>query len=199
MAKGIFTVLALSCLFAVGAYTQVDKPLDPQTQEMIKRAEEAGRPGPAHERLQPFVGEWTAKSWMWMKPGDQPQESSGASRFSWVLDGRFLQQNFSGDWAGKTFQGLGYVGYDNIKKEYTNLWMDSMSTSQASARGTYDAATNTLKDQGTFSCPITGIKDRWFRSEWKLPEGNVSRYTMYNKDETGKEFKAMEIVYTRVK
>src|SRR5688572_2430185 len=97
--KRLFVVLALSCLAAVGAFTQTGTP-DAETQQMIKQAEEAGKPGPSHERLQPFVGEWNAKSQMWMKPGDKPQESTGASRFSWVLDGRFLQQNFAGDWAG---------------------------------------------------------------------------------------------------
>ena len=39
----------------------------------------------------------------------------------------------------------------------------------------------------------------WFRAEWKIVDNDNLLYTMFMKDEAGKEFKAMEIAYKRAK
>jgi hypothetical protein len=171
----------------------------PAMDAMMKQMMEASTPGAAHARLKAMEGSWTASTRMWMKPGDKADESLGRSNFVWVLDGRFLRQDFVGDWMGKKFEGMGFMGYDNVRKEYVNTWMDSMGTAMMYSTGQYDEATQTIKDEGTSSCPMTGEKNRWFRSEWKLPTGDTSTYIMYAKDEKGKEFKSLEIIYKRAK
>lgn len=115
----------------------------------------------------------------------------------WILGGRFLKQKYKGEWAGEKFEGLGFIGYDKMKKRYVTLWMDNMATGIFQSTGRYDAATQTIKESGHFSCPMTGEKDKWFRAEWKLIDKNKNSYTWFMKDPNGKEFKSMEIVYTR--
>lgn len=113
------------------------------------------------------------KSRFWHKPGAEPEKSDGSAHYEWILDGRILQSHFKGDMGGMPFHGVGHNGYDKVKGEYFGTWMDSMSTGMAV-----------------------------FRSEWALPtekDPDTMRFSMYHKDEKGKEFKTMEMVYTRTK
>lgn len=166
---------------------------------MMEMMQKYGMPGAAHKVLEPVVGTWATTVRGWMKPGDKPQESMGTGENSWVFGGRFLKQEFKGTWAGQPFEGLGYTGHNNMKGQYESIWLDNMSTSMMMATGTYDAVTKTLNQGGTFTCPMTGEKDKWYRSEWKIIDNDNNTYTSYFKDETGKEFKAMEIIYKRIK
>lgn len=200
--KRLLGFFALTLALLVGATihaAEKDKKAqaDAEMQAMMAKAKEAGTPGAGHEVLKSFEGEWTVTSKSWMKPGDKPQQSAGTSSFSWVLGGRFLKQDFKGNWGGEDFTGLGYVGYDNVKKEYVSAWMDSMSTGIAQAKGQYDAATKTITDQGSFSCPIKGTVN--FRSEWKILDKDKFSFSMYMPDPSGKEFRSMEMLYKRAK
>jgi hypothetical protein len=192
--------LALS-LLVLAPLNAADKKADSKAEmeAMMAKAKEAGTPGAGHEVLKTLAGDWTVTSRAWM-PGDKkPQQSAGTSTLAWVLDGRFLRQDFKGNWGGQPFEGLGFLGYDNVKKEYVSTWMDSMSTGIAQAAGQYDAATKTIKDQGSFSCPLTGEKNTPFRAEWKIVDANNMVYNMFAKGPDGKEFQSMELKYKRAK
>ncbi len=170
-----------------------------QMEAMMAKAKEAGTPGAGHEVLKSLEGNWAVSSRMWM-PGDKkPQVTSGTSTMTSIFGGRFIKQDFKGDWAGQAFEGLGFIGYDNVRKEYVSTWMDSMSTGIGQAAGQYDAATKTINDQGSFSCPITGEKNMPFRAEWKILDSNNLIYNMYAKGPDGKEARTMEIKYKRAK
>ncbi|HKX13032.1 MAG TPA: DUF1579 domain-containing protein [bacterium] len=201
-AKFVSTAVVLAFSLSLGASAQAaDKKGESKAQmeAMMAKAKEAGTPGAGHEVLKPLAGNWTVTSRTWM-PGDKKaQESSGASTMTWVLDGRFLRQDFKGNWGGQSFDGLGYLGYDNVKKEYVSTWMDSMSTGMAQAAGQYDPATKTINDQGSFACPVTGEKNMPFRAEWKIVNADNLIYNMYVKGPDGKETRNMEIKYKRAK
>ncbi len=191
-------VLVVLFVLSFSVHATEGKPeMSADMQAMIAKAKEASTPGAEHAVLKAFEGSWNVTSRSWMKPGDQPMESAGASTLTWTLDGRFLQQNFSGNWSGQPFEGIGFVGYDKMKKEYVSLWLDNMVTGVFQSKGQYDPATKTIKDSGIFSCPMTGETDKWFRAEWKVIDNNQHTYTMYIKDLSGKEFKSMELIYKR--
>ncbi len=202
--SAVVLACVLACLpaFAVGA--QEAKSIAPAVpsadmQAQMAKAKELGAPGANHAVLKSIEGTWMVTSRMWMKPGDAPQESAGTSMMVWILGGRFLQQQFKSNWMGQSFEGIGYIGYDNVKKAYVSVWMDSMSTGIFQSTGQYDAVTKTLRDAGTFSCPMTGEKERPFRAEWRFVDNDHHIYSMFMKDSAGKEFKSMELHYTRVK
>ncbi|HKY63117.1 MAG TPA: DUF1579 domain-containing protein [bacterium] len=191
--------LALTVSLGVSSHAADKKAEDKAKMEaMMAKAKAAGTPGAGHEVLKPLAGNWTATSRHWMPGEKKPQDSAGTSSFTWVLDGRFLRQDFKGNWAGQPFEGLGFLGYDNVKKEYVSTWMDSMSTGIGQATGQWDAAAKTITDQGSFSCPLTE-KTMTFRAEWKFVDKDNVIYSMFMKDEAGKETKAMEIKYKRAK
>ncbi len=173
--------------------------MDPEMQAMMAKAKERGTPGADHAVLKPLEGEWTVTIRHWMKPGKKHEKSIGTSSNSWILDGRFLKQKYKGEWAGQPFEGMGFMGYDNVRKEYVSVWMDSMSTGIMQGSGQYDPTTRTIKSSGTFSCPLTGEKNMWYRDELKIVNDNKVIMNMYVKDPEGKEFRSMELVYKRVK
>src|ERR1043165_7789388 len=85
-------------------------------------------PSEGHKALDHMVGSWDAKVTSWMGPGMEPMSSTGVETNTWVLGNRYVEQKFSGSFAGQPFNGIGYAGYDNAKKEYFGTWMDTMST-----------------------------------------------------------------------
>jgi len=44
-----------------------------EKQEMMKKMEAAGTPGPAHKALEAFVGNWKAEVKCWHEPGGPPR------------------------------------------------------------------------------------------------------------------------------
>jgi hypothetical protein len=194
-------VVCLAVLVAGGLEAADEKSkaqgtgMDPAMQEAMKK----GAPGAHHRALEPFVGRFTTTSRMWMKPGEAPQESTGLAEHTWVLGGRFLRMDVRGEFGGQPFDGLGYLGYDNIRGEYTAVWLDNMNTGIMRASGQFDPGTKQYTESGTFSCPLTGEKDRPFRGEWKVIDTDTLSYTMYSSGPDGKEVKGMEISYKRAK
>lgn len=193
------TLMVLALFLVLPVHGADKKAANEEMEAMMERMKEFGTPGAEHAVLNSLVGNWNATSKHRMKPGDKPQKSTGTSSNAWVLNGRFLKQEFKGEWNGQPFEGLGYLGYDKMKKEYVSVWMDSMGTGMFRSAGQYNASAKTITDEGTFSCPATGEKDMWFRSVWKIVNDNHLIFDMYMKDPNGKEFKSMEIDYKRVK
>lgn len=174
---------------------KMDGKMDPKMMEAMK----FGTPGENHKVLDILVGNWTHAARSWMAPDAKPEESKGTSTNKWILGGRFLQSDVKGNMMGMPFEGLGMMGYDNMKGVYQGLWMDNMMTGIMSSTAQYDAATKTFNESGSFSCPMTGEKNMSFRAVWKIIDANSYTYEMFQKDPDGKEFKMIEIAYSRVK
>ena len=171
---------------------------DPKMQEMMKKYEAAATPGEQHKVLAGIVGNWKTTSQMWNAPDTKPEVSKGSANFKMILGGRWLQQEFKGTAMGKPFQGIGMLGYDNVKGKYVTHWYDSMSTGSMESEGEFDASTKTFKDRGIASCPISPTKTQEVRNEWQMVSKNKMIFSMYGRNpDGGPEFKMMEIVYTK--
>ena len=163
---------------------------------MMEAFKKAGTPGAAHEVLHAMSGNWRVKATMWPAPGAPPQRSNGKAKAKMVLGKRFLRQTYRGTFMGKPFDGMALVGYDNIAKKYVSTWADSMSTTLMTSQGEADATRKVITYTTQYSCPIVnGPK----QSKMVVRLVNKNKYTMemYDRDPKGKEFKAMELVYTR--
>jgi hypothetical protein len=71
-----------------------------------------------------------------------------------------------------------------------------MGTGIMSMTGTWDAATKSIIYTGSMADPMTG-KDTPFREVWRFVDDNHQVMEMYYSAD-GKEFKSMEIKYTRI-
>ena len=166
---------------------------DPKMQAWIK----ASTPGKEQEFLKQFLGKWDYKINMWMEPGAKPQVSSGKSVNESIFGGRYITQKATGISKGQPFEGMGIIGYDNVQKHYNTLWFDNMSTAMMTGTAEYDSEKKVIVEKSSGSCPMSPTGTKEFRSTMSLPENNSFKYEMYTNDESGKEFKMMEIVYTK--
>ncbi len=98
---------------------------DPSKKEMsaeekaaMEAMMKAATPGDAHKNLARMVGRWDATVKMYAQPGAPAQVSTGTSVNKLVLGGRWVQESFDGNFMGMPFSGIGYTGYDNLKKQY---------------------------------------------------------------------------------
>lgn len=165
--------------------------------EMMKKAEEAGRPGPAHKALEHYVGDWKAEVKCWMEPGGAPDVSQGTARVSWIMNGRFLEEDFRGEIMGKPFRGRTVIGYDNVKRTFQCSWISDMQTSMFTTEGDGENGNKVITLKGTASCPMQERGD--IPMKVVLRELGPDRHSLEMFDETeGEEFKTMEILYTRV-
>lgn len=157
----------------------------------------AATPGEAHKKLGAMIGTFDTSIKLWMKPGAPPAESNGVSTNSWALDGRWVEQRYAGTFMGMPFNGIGYTGYDNIKKKYVGTWMDSMSTSVMISTGS--AKGNEFTFKSTVDDPMTGTPMP-VKEKVTVVDDDHHTLEMWGAAEPGgKVYKTMEITYTRKK
>lgn len=167
-----------------------------QNNDDMKAMMAAASPGETHKMLAKSAGNWTATLTMWMQPGAPPTTATASATNEVIMDGRYLRQKATGNVMGMPFQGEGITGYDNVKKQFVNSWVDNMGTGIMTMSGTWDAATKSIVYTGSMADPMTG-KDTPFREVWKFVDDNHQVMEMYYSAD-GKEFKSMEIKYTRM-
>jgi len=165
---------------------------------MMEAWQKAATPGDAHKTLEPFVGTWDTKVTTWMQPGAPPEETMGVSENRWILGNRFIEQRYEGQFMGAPFTGIGYTGYDNVKKKYIGSWMDSMGTSIMTSTGTADTAGKVMTFTATMDDPLTG-KSMPVKTKISVADNDHNMMEMWAPAPDGKMYKNMEIVYTRKK
>lgn len=188
---GLCLVLAASV--AMAKDKKHEKQMDPQaTMEMYQKL---ATPGEPHKLFATLAGSWTTTTKEWMEPGKPPTESTGTAEMKMVLDGRFLQQEFTSQMMGQPFSGIGIDGYDNLRKRYVTTWIDTWGTGIFQMEGTASADGKTITLKGQHDEPGGGHMTH--RAVWKILDGNTQTFDMYGTHKHGKEMKMLEIAYTR--
>ena len=183
--------------FVLGVFLPAQE-MSKEDMEMMKKYQEMGSPGANHKYLEKFAGEWTTVGKMWMKPGDPPIEMNGDSSAEMVLGGRFLKSGYNGNMMGQMFNGINFIGYDNFRKEFVSMWMDSTSTAMYMSNGTLDESGKVRTDTGLWDDPAVGGKMK-VRQVTKVISDDEFAFEMYMTMPDGKEFKSMEMIYSRKK
>jgi hypothetical protein len=190
--------LASALLFVCVSLAAQEKPkkpeMDPAAMEAMMKA---AMPGPMHKALEPMIGTWDTKVTTWMMPGADPIAGTGTSENKWILGGRYIEQRFKGDFMGMPFEGLGHIGYDNVKKQYFGTWMDNMGTGMMTSTSTGSSG-NTMTFKAMFADPMTG-KDTAMEEKVTFVDADHQLFEMWAPGPDGKMFKSMEIAYTRKK
>lgn len=194
--------VAQLCLASVG-YASTDhdqagsqsQSMDAASQAMMESWQAYAAPNDNHQVLDPLVGTWSQVVKWWMSPDSQPETSKGTTETKWVMGGRYLQHMATGTSMGQPFEGMGFTGFDNGRQTYQTIWMDNMGTGMMIGEGTYDPGKKTLTDRGRFTDPMIGQQS--YRGVVTFIDDGHHSYEIYVADENGKEFRMMEIMYTR--
>src|SRR5512133_2001226 len=107
-------------------------------QAMMEVYKKLAVPGEPHKLLAGLEGTWTTRTKSWPEP-DKPVEMTGTCEQKLLLDGRFLQQTYTGAMMSDQFTGINIIGYDNHTKKFKSVWIDSMSTGISFFEGTGSA------------------------------------------------------------
>lgn len=167
-------------------------------EEMEQAFQKANKTGAEHAALKDLVGTWNAQVKWWMDPSGKPQISKGKSVNRAILGGKFIREDYSGSMMGRPFEGVGYLGYDNVAQNYTSYWIDSMSTASMIGTGTYDSKARAWAFNNEMSCPILNDKIK-MRSVSRVVDKNHFVFEMFGPGPDGKEYKNLEITYSKQK
>ncbi len=184
------TFAALAVVLACPSFS-----LFAQSNEDMKVMMAYSTPGDLHKMLAKSVGTWKATVTMWMQPGASPTVSTAEATNEMILGGRYLQSKNTGNFMGVPFEGISITGYDNAKKVFVNSWIDNMGTGMMFLTGTWDPQGKSIHFSGTMVDPMGG-KDLAVREVVKIVDDDNQVMEMYSVSD-GKEFKNMEITYTR--
>jgi hypothetical protein len=196
-ASALTVALACGLTILPGLTRAEDAKVPNSPTALLKALAEAGTPGPEHKKLQPFVGDWSLTVKVWTDPSQPPAQSSGTALRKWIMGGRFVQETVKVECNGKTFEGMGLLGYDKAQKKFTTVRACGLC-------GTISTGLATCSDSGTRfecakeeCCPLTGQKVKG-RDEI-LIESNDRIVVNVFKTIDGHEVKVMEIVSNRKK
>ena len=183
--------LAITCHSHCIAQSNQNNPPNDDMKAMMAYS----TPGDIHKMLAKSAGSWSATVTMWTQPGAAPMSYSASASDEMILGGRYLKSTNTGTFMGMPFEGIGITGYDNAKKLFVNSWIDNMGTGIMSMTGTWDAPTKSIRFTGSMVDPMSG-KDIPVREILRMVDDNNQVLEMYS-DMGGKDFKNMEIKYTR--
>lgn len=184
---------------ATDALTQPEMKLPPGwTAEDMQACIMSATPGQEHAQLAKDVGEWHAKTTMWMALNTDPMESEGSMTVTPILDGRFMKIEMIGEMPGMgPYNGGGVCGFDNVTKKYVATWMDNWSTGIMVGEGERSPDGKKMSWTYTASCPIAG-KQVTVRQVETVTGPNSKTWEMFGPDpKTGEEFQSMRIELTR--
>ena len=195
-----FTFVPLTCLVLLIVASPVMAKEKKQAKQMDQQAmmemyQKLATPSEPHKQFESLAGTWTTQTKEWMEPGKPPTEAAGSADMKMLLGGRFLQQDFTGEMMGQPYTGMGITGYDNLRKKYVSIWLDTMSTGSFVMEGTGSADGKTITLKGQHAEPGGGHMTH--RAIWKIVDNNTQTFDMYGAHQGGKEMKEMEITYTR--
>ena len=151
-------------------------------------AQDLPKPGPEHDVLKKWVGNWDATITM------MGMESKGTSTYKLELGGLWLTSNFEGEFGGMKLSGRGMDSYDAGKKKYVGVWVDSFSTTAMTLEGTFDKEKKTLSMMG--EGPGEGGKLTKYKMVTTWKDEDTVNFAMYMGDVKEPGF---TIVYKRKK
>ncbi|RYG46956.1 MAG: DUF1579 domain-containing protein [Chitinophagaceae bacterium] len=172
----------------------------PDSATMMKNWMEYSTPGDVQKMMASWSGSWTGEMTMWESPEKPPQTATLKTINKMILGGRYQISNHSGTMMGMPFEGQETLAFDNATKMFISTWIDNMGTGLTTLKGPWDATNKTITLSGKMVDPGAGNgREIETRQVFTIIDDNNQKMEMYCSGPTGKEYKNMEIKFTRKK
>ena len=198
MTKRSIVWVVIACTFplilAGAALAEEQGEGQPDTSAMMQLA----APGEHHKHLDRQAGSWDFTAKVWGPMGGDPMESTGTIEATWIMGGRFLQQEITTTIMDMPVQGVAIDGYDNFGKQYVGMWVDNMGTGIMHFEGGCEAGGKVRTMFAETRDPMTGqmMKNKGVTT---ILNDNSYMYESYMVHADGTEFKQMELIAKRRK
>lgn len=157
----------------------------------VALAQDFAKPGPEHEKLKELEGTWDAVM------DFSGQKSKATAVYKSICGGMWMQSDFQGGVEGIPFQGHGLDGYDQNRKKYVGVWVDSLTSAPMNFEGDYEAGSKLLVMTGE-SLGKDG-KPQKFKNTTEFKDNDHFTFRMYMVQPDGKEQLSFTIEYSRRK
>ena len=176
--------------------TQKAPEMTPEQKAEMDAYMKAGTPGAPHQALASTVGTYDLKIKHWHQPNTPAMEETGTATRAMALDGRVLVEQFKSSMMGMPYTGHGMTGFDNVTGKYWSTWSDSMSTGLMVSEGSCDDQGKTCTFMGTWNDAIKKAPVK-ARMTIRRTSPTTEVFELYGPGKDDKEFKMMEITYTK--
>jgi hypothetical protein len=163
---------------------------------IMEGAEPFTAPGEHHAFLRRFTGNWDTELRYTMEGMNMPPEK-GSATFSWLMEGRWLQQKAEGTMFGKPTRWYAIIGYDNMKMSYVITTVSSMDTAMNRAEGDLDPSGKALITYGTIDEYLTGEHDKMVKTVWRFVSEDERVMEVHDLPIGERNTKVVEVAYAR--
>ncbi len=193
--KGVW-IVKLFPAFRYATFAIVLLPALSHAQDKEKAPPMPDGPGPVHKQMEPLAGKWDVDITYVMNGKENHGKVSCEA--NWILDGRFLRQEYHSNVMGMPYNVVQHLGYDNQKKKTIELMMDNMSTGILLNEGTISDDGKTITNHGEMKDPMSG-KSVKLRTVYTITDPDHFKLEWFMTGDDGKEAKNVSMSHTRRK
>jgi hypothetical protein len=154
-----------------------------------------GAPGEEHRKLDPLAGTWDVTVKFTVGPGKE-MEGRSSCEAKWVMDGRFLRQEYSSTFAGKPLTVVRYLGFDRHKGRFVEVHFESTHTDVMHNEGTISGDGKVITCFGSHIDAATG-KEVKVRTLTSIADQDT--FTLELLYDEGEKTKAVTLIHKRRK
>jgi hypothetical protein len=141
------------------------------------KSDDLNAPGEEHRKLDALAGAWDVTVKFPAGPG-RTMEGKSSCEAKWVMDGRFLRQEYSSIFAGKPLTVVRYLGFDRHKGKFVEVQFESTHTDVMHNEGVSSSDGKTITCRGTHIDAATG-KEATVRSVTTLADKDAFTLEMF--------------------
>jgi hypothetical protein len=156
----------------------------------------ADPPGPVHKQMESLAGSWDVDITFILDGKENKGKAKCEAR--WILDGRFLQQEYRSNFMGKPFTVLQHLGYDNERKKTIEIMMDNLGTGVIHNEGSISKDGKVITNEGESLDHATG-KNTKLRTVTTIVDQDHYTLEWFKPGADGKEEKLVSMMHTRRK
>ncbi len=165
----------------------------------MKRWTDTLKPSAGHQFLHQFLGKWETSMKMTGMGGGAPA-TKGTAEYRWLVEGKWLIRESHGSMPGMgKVTSFTIVGFDNYKKKYVSVHIDSLTTAMLTSEGMIDQTGKNLFLHGPMDEPMSGEHDKPVKYATRIISADEHVDEVHDLAIGETQTKVIEVVYKRVK